>query len=231
MKFFFPRVVKCRFCWYNKRQDIKPDAQMHSEDGGRSVRIIAGEMRGRTLYAPSGMDTRPTQDKVRESLFNILRYDVQDARVLDLFAGSGALSLEAISRGAQSAVAVDMSRAAIECIRRNVQSARAEDRVRILPMDYRRAMDQLAGKGAQFDLVFLDPPYRMENTGEMAQKLYEKGLLAPECLIVIEHAKEVTPVLAPPFEAVDERSYGQTKMLFVRIAAPEQDVTSQTHDE
>lgn len=183
------------------------------------MRIIAGEMRGRTLYAPAGMDTRPTQDKVRESIFNILRSDVPDARVLDLFAGSGALALEAVSRGAQSAVAVDLSRAAIECIRRNVQAARAEDRVRILPMDYRRAIDQLAARGERFDLVFLDPPYRMVNTGEMAAQLYEKGLLDPECLVVIEHARDVAPVLPPPFEAADERTYGQTKVLFARIAS------------
>ena len=183
------------------------------------MRIIAGEMRGRTLYAPAGMDTRPTQDKVRESIFNILRFDVPDARVLDLFAGSGALALEAVSRGAQSAVAVDFSRAAIECIRRNVQAARAEDRVRILPMDYRRAIDQLASRGERFDLVFLDPPYRMVNTGEMAAQLYEKGLLDPECLVVIEHARDVAPVLPPPFEAADERTYGQTKVLFARIAS------------
>lgn len=196
--------------------------------GGNDVRIIAGEMRGRTLYAPAGMDTRPTQDKVRESLFNILRYDVAEARVLDLFAGSGALSLEAISRGAQSAVAVDMSRAAVECIRRNVQAARAQERVRILPMDYRRAIDQLAARGAQFDLVFLDPPYRMVNTGEMAAQLYEKGLLSPACIVVIEHAREVTPVLPPALEAYDERTYGQTKMLFARIASEKTEPKAET---
>lgn len=191
----------------------------NTECGGNDVRIIAGEMRGRTLYAPAGMDTRPTQDKVRESLFNILRFDVAQARVLDLFAGSGALSLEAVSRGAQSAVAVDMSRDAAACIRRNVQAARAEDRVRLLPMDYRRAMDQLAARGEQFDLVFLDPPYRMVHTGEMAAQLYEKGLLAPTCIVVIEHAREAAPVLTPPLQAYDERTYGQTKILFARIAS------------
>ena len=93
-------------------------------------------------------------------------------------------------------------------------------------MDYRDAIDQLAAKGEQFDLVFLDPPYRMENTGEMAAKLYEKGLLAPECLVVIEHAKEVTPVIPPVFEAVDERLYGQTKMLFLRIAESDSQETT-----
>lgn len=187
------------------------------------MRIIAGEMRGRTLYAPAGMDTRPTQDKVRESLFNILRLDVPDARVLDLFAGSGALSLEAVSRGAQSAVAVDMARPAVECIRRNVRAARAEDRVHVLAMDYRRAMDQLAHRGAQFDLVFIDPPYRMEHTGEMAAQLHEKGLLAPGCIVIIEHAREVAPVLQPPLEAYDERTYGHTKVLFARVAGDRPD--------
>jgi 16S rRNA (guanine966-N2)-methyltransferase len=187
------------------------------------VRIIAGEMRGRTLYAPAGMETRPTQDKVRESLFNILRFDVANARVLDLFAGSGALALEAVSRGARSATAVDCARAAVACIRRNVEAARAQDRVRVLPMDYRRAIEHLAAQGETFDLVFLDPPYRMENTGEIAAQLHRRGLLSPDCLVVIEHGLGVTPALDAAFEKTDERTYGQTQILFARLAPPQEE--------
>ena len=131
------------------------------------MRIIGGDARGRTIVAPAGAKTRPTQDYVRESLFNIIRWDVEDARVLDLFAGTGALSLEALSRGARSAVLVDMDRAAGAAIRKNMETSRLSEKCRLIPRDYHAAMDVLAAEGARFDLVFIDPPYKMENTGEM----------------------------------------------------------------
>ena len=124
------------------------------------MRIISGEARGRTLFAPAGDQTRPTSDKIRGSLFNILNGRVEDAEVLDLFGGTGALALEALSRGAARAVIVDSSRAAIEVIRRNagnvLKDALAE-RALILKTDYRSAISSLHGR--RFDLVFLDPPY------------------------------------------------------------------------
>ena len=133
------------------------------------MRIIGGDARGRTLVAPAGEKTRPTQDYVRESLFNIIRWDVEDARVLDLFAGTGALSLEAVSRGARSAVLVDTDRAACAAIRKNMETSRLGEKCRLIARDFRAAMDALAAEGAQFDLVFMDPPYKMENTGSAAR--------------------------------------------------------------
>ena len=138
------------------------------------MRIISGSARGRTIVAPQGMDTRPTQDYVRESLFNILRADVPGARVLDLFAGSGALGLEALSRGAEHAVFVDSARAAVACVRRNVETLRMDGRCQVLACDWRAAAQRLAGGG--FDLVFIDPPYRMENTGAGACPTWTGGL-------------------------------------------------------
>ena len=108
------------------------------------MRIISGTARGRTIVAPAGDRTRPTQDKVRESLFNIIRWDVMDARVLDLFAGTGALSLESLSRGAKSAVMIDTDRAACEAIKKNIAACRMEDKARLIVRDYRQAIDQLA---------------------------------------------------------------------------------------
>ena len=168
------------------------------------MRIIGGDARGRTIVAPAGAKTRPTQDYVRESLFNIIRWDVEDARVLDLFAGTGALSLEALSRGARSAVLVDMDRAAGAAIRKNMETS--------------RLMDVLAAEGARFDLVFIDPPYKMENTGEMCAALYDKGLLAEAFLLVVEHRKGRAPMLDARFEAFDLRHYGDTEITFVRRA-------------
>ena len=178
------------------------------------MRIISGSARGCTIQAPQGMETRPTQDYVRESLFNILRAQVAEADVLDLFAGSGALGLEAVSRGAQSAVFVDSGRAAIQCVKRNIAALRMEERCEVLPCDWRSAVKRLTGR--QFDLVFIDPPYRMENTGEMCAEMDAAGLLTEECLLVVEHRKGKAPVLSERFEAQDTRRYGDTEITFVR---------------
>ena len=182
------------------------------------MRIISGTARGRTIVAPAGDRTRPTQDKVLESLFNIIRWEVGDARVLDLFAGTGALSLESLSRGARSAVLVDTDRAACEAIRKNIAACRMEDRARLLVRDYRQAIDQLAREGAKFELAFLDPPYRMENTGEMCAALYDRGLLAEEFLLVVEHRRGLAPLVDTRFEAFDQRDYGDTQITFIRGA-------------
>lgn len=182
------------------------------------MRIIGGEARGRRLFAPEGLETRPTADKVRESLFNILRAETPGARVLDLFAGSGALALEALSRGAESAVLVDCSRKAVQAIRRNVELCRAEERARVIAGDWKNAVDQLSGP---FDLVFLDPPYRL--TGVYAQAagmLLERGLLAEEALLVMEHASDLPLTVGEPFEVCDERVYGAAAIAFVRRKKP-----------
>ena len=126
------------------------------------MRIIAGEAKGRKLYAPGGEDTRPTADRIRESVFGILGPRVLGARVLDLFGGTGALALEALSRGAARATIVDSSVKAIACIRRNAEAVLGADmaRAEIIP---RRLPSRPSSASRQpFDLVFLDPPYRME---------------------------------------------------------------------
>lgn len=183
------------------------------------MRIISGSARGRTIVAPQGMDTRPTQDYVRESLFNILRADVPGARVLDLFAGSGALGLEALSRGAEHAVFVDSARAAVACVRRNVETLRMDGRCQVLACDWRAAAQRLAGGG--FDLVFIDPPYRMENTGEMCAALLDAGVLAAACLLVVEHRRGCPPAVDARFEMLQTRRYGDTEITFVRIRQEE----------
>ena len=145
------------------------------------MHIIAGQRRGAQLFAPKGMDTRPTQAKVKESLFNIIQAYVPEARVLDLFAGSGNLALEALSRGAQHAVMVDMDREAAACIRKNVDKLRFEDCTSLYKCDWRQAIAQMKAQGVEpFDLVFLDPPYRMLELNEMCAALADSGLLAEE---------------------------------------------------
>ena len=187
-----------------------------------SMRIIAGTARGRSIVAPAGSKTRPTQDHVRESLFNIIRWDVQDARVLDLFAGTGALSLEAISRGAREAVLIDMDHAACAAIKKNMETSRLGEQCRLISRDYRMAIDALSREGQKFDVVFIDPPYKMENTGEMCAALYDRGLLGEQFLIVVEHRRGMAPLLDERFEAFDLRKYGDTEITFVRSAKREE---------
>jgi len=192
--------------------------QPHGKGAEAGMRIIGGLARGRAIVAPPGEKTRPTQDYVRESLFNIIRWDLEDARVLDLFAGTGALSLEALSRGAAEAVLIDMDRAACTAIQKNMETTRLGDRCRLIPRDYAQALEGLAREGKPFDVVFIDPPYRMENTGEMCAKLMDMNLLSDAFLILVEHRRGMPPLLDLRFEAYDLRRYGDTEITFVRRA-------------
>ncbi len=185
---------------------------------GDAMRIISGEARGRTLFSPPGNETRPTSDKIRGSLFNILSGRVLDSQVLDLFGGTGALALEALSRGAAHAVIVEHSRMAVEVIHRNALSVLKDElseRVLIVKADYRSAISGMAGR--QFDLVFLDPPYRMLDAyGDAISRLDAVGALSPEVIIVCEHRRGDTVVLPEEFHAYDVRQYGDTVVEFVR---------------
>lgn len=174
------------------------------------MRIIAGDKRGTQIVAPKGLDTRPTQDRVRESLFNIIRAWLPDASVLDLFAGSGALALEALSRGAREAVLVDVAQEPYAAICRNVEKLGYGARARTLRLDCDRALRRLADEGVRFDVVFLDPPYRMEDTGALCRRMRDGGLLNPGALIVIEHRADMTPQLGDGFTQRDERRYHDT---------------------
>ena len=183
------------------------------------MRIISGEAKGRTLYAPSGLETRPTSDKIRGSVFNIIGSRVMDARVLDLFGGTGALALEALSRGAESAAIADNAREAQEAIERNAKSVLKIDyeyRVKLLRTDYRGAITAL--EGSMFDLVFLDPPYRMLDAyGDALSRLYVADMLAPGCMIVMERRKGANVLLPGLFTVTDSRLYGDTAVDFVEI--------------
>ncbi len=178
------------------------------------MRIISGEAKGRTLFAPRGQETRPTSDKIRGSVFNIIGPRVVGARVLDLFGGTGALALEALSRGAVFAVISDSSRQAIQAIERNAQSVLKDEydkRVRIVKLDYRGAIERLDGT---FDLAFLDPPYRLtEAYGDALSRLEDR--LSPDCLVVLERLKSAQITLPEGFARRDVRLYGDTAVEFI----------------
>lgn len=179
------------------------------------MHIIAGERRGAQLFAPKGMDTRPTQAKVKESLFNIIQAYVPEARVLDLFSGSGNLALEALSRGAANAVMVDADREAAACIRRNVDKLRYGECTQLYKCDWRQAVAQMRTVNeTPFDLVFLDPPYRMTELNEMCGALADGGLLAPDCMMVLEHRTGDFGRPDERFKEWKERTYADTQIHF-----------------
>jgi 16S rRNA (guanine966-N2)-methyltransferase len=170
------------------------------------VRVVAGRFGGRSLVAPRGLETRPTSDRVREALFSVLGSDVVDARVLDLFAGSGALAIEALSRGASSAVLVDVSAAAVAAVRRNLAALGAE--AEVVRMPALRYLERARAGGRQYDLVFLDPPYRHASTlgSELTDAL--GPVLAPGSRVVSESDRRAPLELGLPL--LDERRYGDT---------------------
>lgn len=176
------------------------------------MRIIAGEKKSRKIEAPEGQDTRPTADRIKEALFSILQNRLYDARVLDLYAGSGALSLEALSRGAESAVLVDKSYKACRVIQQNIKSLEYGQKATLLNMEDQKAVAQLMKSGRQFDLIFLDPPYRMDMT-QMCGDLSE-GLLAEGGMIVCEHDKKTPPDTPEKLILWDRREYGITGISF-----------------
>jgi len=189
------------------------------------MRIIAGELRGRRLAAVKGR-VRPTSDKVREAIFSILGPAVMAARVLDLFAGTGALAWEALSRGAREAVLVEDQGAALEVLRRNLEALGLKERVQVLPLPVHGALRKLASGGGKFDLVFLDPPYDRGLARATLEALEGSGLLAPEARVVAEHShREALPEHLGDLHLSQCRRYGDTQVAFyeVREISPEQE--------
>ena len=174
------------------------------------VRVVAGQARGRRLVAPPGTDTRPTSDRVREATFNALesRGELDGAKVLDLFAGSGALGIEALSRGAAHATFVDHDRRALDAIQANLDATGLAARATVVPADAARYLE---GSDATVDLVFLDPPYAFDGWRELLAR-------APGAVAVVESDRSVDP--GDDWEVVREKRYGTTVVAIVRRRPP-----------
>ncbi|MFX3618366.1 MAG: 16S rRNA (guanine(966)-N(2))-methyltransferase RsmD [Sporolactobacillus sp.] len=155
------------------------------------LRVIAGENKGRALRTVSSKRTRPTTDKVKETIFNMIGPFFQGGAVLDLYAGSGGLALEALSRGANQAIFVDKAAPACQMIRENIAACGYTDRSRLLRLDAKQALGKLSAEGRNFDFVFLDPPYAKQTLIHDIQFLLENGLLAPQAIIVAEYEDSV----------------------------------------
>lgn len=181
------------------------------------MRIVGGVWRGRRLAGPKAEGIRPTSDRLREALFNVLAhaYDdaVEDAVVLDLFAGTGALGFEALSRGAARAVFVDEGRQAGALIREGIAALGCEDRARLIQRDATR----LGPAPEAASLVFCDPPYRKNLASAALAAAAAGGWLSPGALVLVEEAAEAGPVLPPGFAELERRSYGETTVTFGRF--------------
>lgn len=181
------------------------------------MRIVAGTARGRKLFTPQGLQIRPTSDRVRQSLYDVLG-SMDSLRVLDLFAGSGALGLEALSRGADRTLFIDRSRTAEELIRRNVDLLGFGDRCDVWRMDAGRALGRAADEQRLFDLVLLDPPYRSGEIERILGKGNLERILAPDARVILEGGPDQKPVLPDDgWTIMDSRRYGGTLLLFLKM--------------
>lgn len=174
------------------------------------MRIVAGTLRGRTLKAPKKADViRPTADRVRQALFDVLGQTCEGFRVLDLYAGTGALAFEALSRGAAKAVLVDSGREAQHLCRANAEALQVA--IELLPLPAERAIEKLAARGERFELIFADPPYAQEAVDSLLGWLADRPLLADGGRLILEHSRhEVSPQVRPPFTRLDQRTFGET---------------------
>jgi 16S rRNA (guanine966-N2)-methyltransferase len=184
------------------------------------MRIVAGKFRGASIEAPQGLATRPTSDRVRQALFNVLehgppRFDFEGARVLDLFAGSGALGLEALSRGARYAVFIEESADARAAIRRNVEALGLTGVTKIWRRDATKLGE--AGTLAAFQLIFCDPPYG-KGLGERAlAEAVNRGWAEHGAIAVLEERADTDIAWAAPFHEIDRRRYGDTQIAIARV--------------
>ncbi len=182
------------------------------------MRIISGTARGTKLFTLEGENTRPTLDRVKEPLFSIIQNEIVDSIVLDLFSGSGALGLEALSRGAKKAILCDKSYEAIEIIKKNINKTHLEEKTEVLCMDYKKCLDRINEK---LDLIFIDPPYKYNIAVNAVEIILKNNLLAEDGLIVIETDDEKREL--QELEKIDNikvinfKTYGRVKLIFLKI--------------
>lgn len=183
------------------------------------MRVISGNNRGLTLVAPEGMDTRPTTDRIKETLFNMISFDIPDSNFLDLFSGSGQMGIEALSRGAKEAVFVEKDKKAYECIEKNIAKARLEDCSSILKMDVFSGLNRLDGHEV-FDIIFLDPPYNNLLEKKVLEQLKDKSYISDDTVIIVEASLETEFDYLGSFGylLIKEKLYKTNKHIFIKKA-------------
>lgn len=183
------------------------------------MRIISGTARGTKLYTLDGMNTRPTLDRVKEPLFNIINFDLEDAVVLDLFAGSGALGLEAISRGAKKAFFCEKNREAALVVEKNIEKTKFNDKAILIKADFEKAIMQLQNQNEKIDVVFIDPPYKTDFVKKSIDALLVAKILNDNFIIIVETDEPdriLDDIKNIDIDVYDTRKYGRVSLLFLR---------------
>ena len=179
------------------------------------MRVIAGSAKGRKLKAPEGLHTRPTTDRSKEALFGSIQFEISGAAFLDLFAGSGGIGIEALSRGARTLDLVEQDAKALFCIRQNIRELSFERQTRIWAMPVERALKELAKEKRVFDIIFMDPPYLKGWENKTAALIAQYSLLGPKGLLIIESSSQ-TRVEAAGLVLVKEKEYKTTRFSYLR---------------
>ncbi len=183
------------------------------------MRVISGTARGKKLTSLEGIETRPTLDRVKEAVFNILQFNLKDSKVLDLFSGSGALGIEALSRGAKEAILCDNSNKAIQIINKNLKDTKLEEKAKVINKDYIDSLKQLYKETKKFNIIFLDPPYKTNYVINAIEKIIEHNLLEDDGIIIVEtDDKNKIDEMEKnnKIEVYDTRKYGKVFIIFIR---------------
>ncbi len=183
------------------------------------MRVIAGKARRIQLKTVPGMDTRPTTDRIKETLFNILQTELYSARFLDLFSGSGAIGIEALSRGCEMAVFVENNRDAANCIRENLKATKLSEAAVVMQRDVLTALQQLEQEGKCFDIIFMDPPYNCLHEKKVLNRLSGSPLVHADTVIIVEASLETdfSYIEGYGFTVVREKNYKTNKHIFLKI--------------
>ena len=179
------------------------------------MRVIAGAAKGRKLQTIEGLSTRPTTDRIKETLFNIIAFDLPESRFLDLFAGSGAIGIEALSRGATQVVFVEYNPQCQQVIQENLMYTKLDKQGRVLGLEVPKALVQLAKEEAMFDIIFLDPPYEAELIEPTLAQIVQNGLLEKDGYIIVERSTQIPLASIPGLRILREKEYRTTVMTFL----------------
>ena len=181
------------------------------------MRIISGKARGTRLYTLEGYNTRPTLDRVKESLFNIIQKEIPNSVFLDLFSGSGAIGLEAVSRGAKKAILCDQSKEAIQIIKKNIEKTHLEDQVEYCQLPFEKMLKTKIKE--KIDIVYIDPPYKTNLAYEAVKIILEEDLISESSYIIIETDEEkrvIEQIKKLEIDIVDQRKYGRAYLIFLK---------------
>ena len=218
----FGAVAGFLLCFGNEFDILMAYVKKKGRMGEKDMRVIAGSAKGHKLQTIEGLNTRPTTDRIKETLFNIIAFDLPESRFLDLFSGSGAIGIEALSRGADTAVFVEQAAECQKVIAENLTHTKLMERARLIKSDVLTGLAQLSAEKATFDIIFMDPPYAAGLAEPTLEKIVSGGLLAPEGMVIVERSAQIPLAPIKGLYVDREKNYKTTVITFLR---PEESAT------